>query len=291
MGSYNSDYSCDGVFIKEVSFLWNFTVNLDVCIIEVEDYREAVEVLMKKLWLVLGIFALLCAGCGTPLAPDGSVDEDSITPVEVDNDSVFVSPVSVLPTPGGMEMGNVDDELQSLVEDDLGLERDSLQLLTIEAKTWGDTSLGCPKPGMAYAQVLTDGWLIVYRGPDGQEIPVHAERGLKNYVICSEEFQPLPPPENGDLGVLPVLRAAVTLLAETLDVSSEKVAVQGIAQKQWSNSCLGCAGPEENCLTVITPGYQVQMTVGGRGYAVHTNADGSAIRMCEKSDSADPGGN
>ena len=108
--------------------------------------------------------------------------------------------------------------------------------------------------------------------------------------FAAKNSNPPPSTEGGDFGVLPVINAAVSLLAETLDVPPDQIAVQGIMQKQWNNSCLGCAGSEENCLMVITPGYQVQLTVAGQGYAVHTNADASAARVCDKSDTSAPGG-
>jgi hypothetical protein len=44
-----------------------------------------------------------------------------------------------------------------------GLSRDALQVVTAESRTWPDGSLGCPQPGMAYPQVLTDGYRVVVR--------------------------------------------------------------------------------------------------------------------------------
>jgi hypothetical protein len=41
----------------------------------------------------------------------------------------------------------------------LGVEEQSISLVgQIEEVTWPDTSLGCPEPGMMYAQVLTPGY-------------------------------------------------------------------------------------------------------------------------------------
>lgn len=38
---------------------------------------------------------------------------------------------------------------------------DEIQVAQVEAVTWPDSSLGCPKPGYMYAQVLTPGYRIV----------------------------------------------------------------------------------------------------------------------------------
>ena len=38
-----------------------------------------------------------------------------------------------------------------------------IELIGLEQVTWPDASLGCPQPGMAYAQVLQEGWQIRLR--------------------------------------------------------------------------------------------------------------------------------
>ncbi len=39
----------------------------------------------------------------------------------------------------------------------LGVPVDEITLVSSEEVTWPDSSLGCPQPGMMYAQVLTSG--------------------------------------------------------------------------------------------------------------------------------------
>jgi hypothetical protein len=56
----------------------------------------------------------------------------------------------------------------------LGLSAESFQLTSAEAVEWPDTSLGCPKPGFMYAQVITPGYLIVLEA-DGQKYEYHAD--------------------------------------------------------------------------------------------------------------------
>lgn len=45
----------------------------------------------------------------------------------------------------------------------LSISDTQIQLSKAEAVTWRDSSLGCPKPGMMYMQVLVDGFLIELR--------------------------------------------------------------------------------------------------------------------------------
>ena len=34
--------------------------------------------------------------------------------------------------------------------------------------TWSDASLGCPQPDMGYAQVVTPGYLVLFRDSEGR---------------------------------------------------------------------------------------------------------------------------
>ncbi len=65
----------------------------------------------------------------------------------------------------------------------LGVPRERLSVSRIEAREWRDASLGCPKPGQIYAQVITPGYLVVVLGA-GQQVEVHTDlRG--HAVVCA----------------------------------------------------------------------------------------------------------
>jgi len=92
-----------------------------------------------------------------------------------------------------------DTTLQNLIDrakDDLStrLEIDvsAITLLSAEAVNWSDASLGCPQPGMVYAQVITSGYLIVLEAA-GVNFEYHAGRSTE-VVYCKN---PKPPAEFG----------------------------------------------------------------------------------------------
>jgi hypothetical protein len=178
----------------------------------------------------------------------------------------------------------VASQLAPLVEDELGLDRGTLSHISMEEKTWGDASLGCPKPGVVYAQIITRGWSVLYATPDGREISVHTDQGLQNYTICDSGSGLIPAEGNNDLLKLPVVKAASTLLAGDLNIELEDIEVIDVVPTMWRNSCLGCAESGEMCLTVMTPGYRVRLAVDDQIFTIHTNEDGSANRLCEKAD-------
>jgi hypothetical protein len=61
----------------------------------------------------------------------------------------------------------------------------SLQVQRVERHDWPDSSLGCPAPGMLYAQVLTSGYVVVVAG-GGRQLEYHiADQGQP--VLCQEQ--------------------------------------------------------------------------------------------------------
>jgi hypothetical protein len=67
----------------------------------------------------------------------------------------------------------------------LGLAAEAIQLVSVEAVEWSDTSLGCPQPGMMYAQVITPGFRVVLKAK-GQTYEYHTDTG-RFAVLCGAE--------------------------------------------------------------------------------------------------------
>lgn len=67
----------------------------------------------------------------------------------------------------------------------LGVKMGEIRLLKIEEVDWPDTSLGCPQPGMFYAQVITPGYKITLEGR-GKSYVYHSDY---NRVIFCENSQ------------------------------------------------------------------------------------------------------
>jgi hypothetical protein len=98
-----------------------------------------------------------------------------------------IVPVMDFGTPSANPAAQQPAEAQIALADasaHLGVGQDALAIVRIEAKQWPDASLGCPKSGEFYAQVVTPGYLIVIRGGD-QDLEYHTDqRG--NVVLCHE---------------------------------------------------------------------------------------------------------
>ena len=161
---------------------------------------------MKVEWLktaLLGCLAVLLVQCNqvdaqkTPWdalipATDEAHKLDTqaapVTPGQVNSmDDTQMTPSIRPPTDSGM---------QSLVEkakDDLAkrLSISVTQIRLVEAKevVWPDSSLGCPQEGMMYAQVLTDGYLVLLEA-NGQVYEYHTSRD-KVVVHCKNPMPPI----------------------------------------------------------------------------------------------------
>ncbi len=64
----------------------------------------------------------------------------------------------------------------------------SVLVVSSEPVDWPDTALGCPEPGMAYAQVVTPGFRITLEA-DGETYLVHTDL-TRQAVVCTQAGAP-----------------------------------------------------------------------------------------------------
>lgn len=65
----------------------------------------------------------------------------------------------------------------------LGVGANELTLVRSNAAEWPDSSLGCPKPGMMYAQAITPGYEITFEH-QGSNYAVHSNSDASNMTSC-----------------------------------------------------------------------------------------------------------
>jgi hypothetical protein len=78
----------------------------------------------------------------------------------------------------------VTDAAIAAAADRLQVSTDRLVVVATEARDWSDSSLGCPEPGRAYAQVIIEGYLVTIGSADGDEVLVHADESGRQVAIC-----------------------------------------------------------------------------------------------------------
>lgn len=162
-----------------------------------------------KITCILGVLSLILiiAGCGQGNNPTFLEPQDPLLVERAPTASESLSQNNdhpIEPTPRG-DLPQLTPtfstpsipHLQSLIEkakEDLA-QRFSISLSQIDLVQateviWPDSSLGCPQKGMAYAEVLTPGYLIILS--DGNmEYEYHASKGTE-VIYCVNPTPPVP---------------------------------------------------------------------------------------------------
>ncbi|HEY3079096.1 MAG TPA: hypothetical protein VGM69_04250 [Chloroflexota bacterium] len=85
---------------------------------------------------------------------------------------------------GGAPMS--EDQIKQIAQDALAralnVPAGQVAVERVESVEWNDASLGCPQPGMMYAQVITPGFRVI-ANVNGQRKEVHADRA-GHAVVC-----------------------------------------------------------------------------------------------------------
>jgi len=233
----------------------------------------------KRFWLLP--FGLLI-GLGPILAACGPI-------AGLETHSPLSTPPTANPPRDATAMPVEPGEVLALVQRDLArrvdLTEDQIRVVSIKAVQWPDSSLGCPKPGMMYAQVITPGYEIVLQA-GGQEFTYHT--GADSFVLCTEGS------ETGGAGMnqdrmkereldpqaAALVEEAKRDLAKRLNLGVDDIHVQSVEAVQWRNSSLGCPKPGMNYLMVITPGYRIILSARGREYDYHSSL--TTVSLCQQ---------
>lgn len=111
--------------------------------------------------------AVLLSGCssGVPMAPTSS-DPGSATPAGSPTPTGWPSgrpPLQTMPPlPSGTPAEVSGPRWQAILDDLAGRQvAGTPTVVSAEAITWPDSSLGCPSPGVMYTQALVDGMRVV----------------------------------------------------------------------------------------------------------------------------------
>ena len=67
----------------------------------------------------------------------------------------------------------------------IGIDKEQITVVSVKGVDWPDASLGCPEPGMFYAQVITPGYRIVL-SHDGERYEYHTDRSNR-VVLCQQQ--------------------------------------------------------------------------------------------------------
>lgn len=136
------------------------------------------------LWLTL---ILTAGGCGqNPGSPTTTAVATAPQPAVANPPQPAVAPL-VSPVPG-VNVGPDEQQAVAAALQDaathLGVAASEISVQQVEAREWGDSSLGCPQPGILYSQIVTPGFLIVINSR-GKQLEYHSDTRAR-VVLCRE---------------------------------------------------------------------------------------------------------
>jgi hypothetical protein len=153
--------------------------------------------------LILTLYVVMLAGCqpattGTVKVPIAGAPTSATMPSPIGSiplptaiPDLLMTPASSTPEPGETS----DPDMQELIKHAkadlakrLGINMDSIIQVKVQSIEWPDTSLGCPQPDVAYAQIVTPGYIIQLE-VQGQFYVYHSDRG-ENIIMCVESSFP-----------------------------------------------------------------------------------------------------
>ena len=152
----------------------------------------------------------------------------------------------------------------------LGIPRDRIQVDTVRAVQWPDSSLGCPSPGKAYLTVVTPGHKVTLRVD--REVHVVHEAGNRA-IVCSQSKAMGGLTPRHDLSFGPQMLAARKDLAVRLGVPEAQILFQSGEGRTFNDASLGCPEPGLQYAQAEVRGWMLTFRHGPRTYTYHSDLD------------------
>jgi hypothetical protein len=152
----------------------------------------------------------------------------------------------------------------------LNIKGPSIRLLKTRDINWRDSSLGCPKKGMSYAQVITPGYLI-HMSAKGTTHAVHV--GGERAIVCRSEDRVA----SHDLGrrnqTMELIGRARADLEKRLEIEAGQVRLVKSSRGSWPNTSLGCPENGKKYNEVPSQGIQIEFAAQNQKYLYHSDME------------------
>lgn len=164
----------------------------------------------------------------------------------------------------------------------LGISAEEIELVSIttEEMPAGDPCAAGSAKGTALPGGLVLGKEIVLRVGDA----TYTYRVVgKRVALCKSPAsgqESTPPAVSPPDGSEAALEAALADLEARLHIARSEIQVQTVEKRMWSDASLGCPQPGMMYAQVITPGFLIRLSAGGKVYTYHTSLTHAVL--CEK---------
>lgn len=153
----------------------------------------------------------------------------------------------------------------------LSVEPDKIVVVHVATMEWPNSSLGCPRPGMEYLQVITQGWLaLLQTGKKAYRVHI----GNKRAIVCDKPLKgALPHGPNALAGknIRDLMQTAKKDLAQRLGVAQSEISISRIKSVTWPDSALGCPAHERDYIESEVRGFRITLDHNGQSFRYHTD--------------------
>lgn len=124
---------------------------------------------MPSKYLNLSLALLLClAACGD--GSEGTAPTSTTTTTQADTGELSSQAREAILADAAAQIGVAPEEVE---------------VVSVEAEVFNDTSLGCPEAGETYAQVLTRGFHVIVDA-DGNELDYRVDARTQAFRLCEQ---------------------------------------------------------------------------------------------------------
>jgi hypothetical protein len=127
---------------------------------------------------------------GLPTITPTPTPQHAVSPLPIPKSGQSISPLPTPEHPNGETAIEIPAQAADAVAwaradmaEQLGIPTDRIVVISIKAVQWRDSSLGCPRPGMMYAQVITPGYQFVLQSGETR-YEYHSAQGSNLVVRC-----------------------------------------------------------------------------------------------------------
>ena len=144
-----------------------------------------------KIRLLIILFLLIACTSQCDSMPEFTPTSHPITESSPTLSQEDISKMTPIPSiPNSPNLQNLIEKAREDLAKRLSISLDLVTIVDARDVTWPNSSMGCPQPGMVYADVLTPGYLIILHATD-QDFEYHAGKNAEIFY-CETPTSPVP---------------------------------------------------------------------------------------------------
>jgi hypothetical protein len=240
-------------------------------------------------WTLLALSALLLAACGsdsdagsrqpaatrTLVPPTSTPTALPITPTITPTD--LPAPSALEPAVTEADEDSFSNGVQAVIDSALadlsgrqGVNPANIRLISLEAITWPDTSLGCSSALEGHPGTVR-GYRLLFSA--GRALyTYHADRG-ETVVLCEDQDwtdwqgEPLAPDPIAES----MIELAARDAARQLEIPQSQIALTSLMAVTWPDASIGCPRPNAEYQEQAEPGFRLVFRAGEAAIIYHTS--------------------